>query len=106
MNYKKNHLDIFTSLCFLNIPSFKNIESVIVSYQNSPSFQNKSAQIIFGGLSAKGFLPVNINKKGIIDKGIETPFINRLSYGKPETVGMSSDSLNKIILLLSTAFKN
>ena len=94
---KKVILDIFTSpYALLNIPSFKNIESVIVSYQNSPSFQNKSAQIIFGGLSAKGFLPVNINKKGIIDKGIETPFINRLSYGKPETVGMSSDSLNKI----------
>ena len=99
MNYpeRKVILDIFTSpYALLNIPSFKNIESVIVSYQNSPSFQNKSAQIIFGGLSAKGFLPVNINKKGIIYKGIETPFINRLSYGKPETVGMSSDSLNKI----------
>ena len=45
---KKVILDIFTSpYALLNIPSFKNIESVIVSYQNSPSFQKKSAQIIF-----------------------------------------------------------
>ena len=94
---KKVILDIFTSpYALLNIPSFKNIESVIVSYQNSPSFQKKSAQIIFGGLSAKGFLPVQISKKGIVNKGIETPFINRLSYAKPETVGMSSNLLNKI----------
>ena len=37
---KKVILDIFASpYALLNIPSFKNIESVIVSYQNSPSFR-------------------------------------------------------------------
>ena len=51
-------------------------------------------QIVFGAISSKGKLPINV--PAYSGKEVTTPFINRLSYGVPELVGMSSVILNKI----------
>ena len=60
-----------------------NISSILVSYQNNVTAQNKSAQIIFGALPAVGRLPVSISKKYPLHTSIKTKTINRLSYGLP-----------------------
>lgn len=81
---------------FSAIKFYKNIESVIVSYQNNKIAHDVSAQIIFGALGSKGCLPVTINKLFPVDTGIFTSELSRLGFDIPENVGMSSDSLAKI----------
>ncbi len=94
---KKVILDVFTSpYSLLKIPSFKNIESIIVSYQNSNVFQEKSAQIIFGALPSVGILPVELNKKGLSSSPTYTSNLQRLTYGYPESVGLDNELLKKI----------
>ena len=39
-----------------------DIQSILIAYQNSPVFQEKAAQAIFGAINVKGKLPVTINK--------------------------------------------
>ncbi|MCF6349230.1 MAG: serine hydrolase [Flavobacteriaceae bacterium] len=90
-------LDIFASpYSLLDIKTFTNIESVLVSYQNSKIAQDISAQMIFGGLSANGKLPVSINDEFAEGFGLQSIDLKRLSYGLPEGVGMSSEKLNRI----------
>ena len=90
-------LDVFVKPYALNdLHSIENIESIIVSYQNSELAQQKSAQIIFGALGAKGKLPVSIGENFSIDEGISTNSISRLGYSTPESVGMSTEKLSKI----------
>ncbi|MFL0076392.1 glycoside hydrolase family 3 N-terminal domain-containing protein [Tenacibaculum maritimum] len=90
-------LDVFASpYSLLKIKTFKNIEGVIVSYQNSILSQELSAQAIFGGIALKGKLPVSIKRKFKEGTGIITPKLNRLQYTIPEEVGMSSEKLSEI----------
>ena len=83
--------------------SIRSIKGVIVSYQNSIIFQQKSAQLIFGALNSKGRLPVSIGKLFDVGDGIKIKHINRLSYGTPESVSMSSIKLRKIDSLANIA---
>ena len=83
--------------------SIRSIKGVIVSYQNSIIFQQKSAQLIFGALNSKGRLPVTIGKLFDVGDGIKIKHINRLSYGTPESVSMSSIKLRKIDSLANIA---
>ena len=90
-------LTAFTKPYALNdITSFSNIESVVMAYQNSNIAQETAAQIIFGGLPARGILPVSVGAFFSAGHGISTKAIDRLSYGFPESVDMNSASLNKI----------
>ena len=90
-------LTIFAKPYALNdFKSFTNFESIVMAYQNSPIAQQTAAQIIFGGLAAKGKLPVSINSVFKAGHGISTQAINRLTYGLPESVGMDSARLHKI----------
>ncbi len=99
-------LDIFASpYSLLDIKTFTNIESVIVSYQNSDIAQDISAQLIFGALSAKGKMPVDISDTFVKGYGLETTDLKRLSYGLPEEVGMSSEKLNKIDSVANSVIK-
>ncbi|WP_196891587.1 glycoside hydrolase family 3 N-terminal domain-containing protein [Aureivirga marina] len=94
---KKVILDVFTSpYSLLDLKMFANIESILVSYQNSKMAQSVSAQIIFGALQAKGKLPVSILSDFPAGTGIKTKRLERLGYASPETVGMNSIYLSKI----------
>ena len=88
-------LDIFASAySLLDVKSFTNIESILVSYQNSDIGQDVSAQQIFGALTAKGRLPVSIHDHFPVGSGLNSTNLNRLSYGVPESVGMSANYYN------------
>jgi beta-N-acetylhexosaminidase len=67
---------------------------LILAYQENDYTEDLSAQLIFGGIGAKGTLPVTINNKWPSDYGIMTAGNIRLQYGLPESVGMSSGILN------------
>jgi len=90
-------LDVFVKPYALNdLKSIDNIESIIVSYQNSKIAQEKSAQIIFGALPSKGKLPVSIGSFFKAGDGLQINSLERLGYTTPERVGMSSKKLKRV----------
>ena len=98
-------LNVFAKAYALMDVDITNVSSVLVSYQNNVTAQNKSAQIIFGALPAVGKLPVSINKKYPLHTSIKTETINRLSYGLPSSKNFDLDKLNSIDLVIEDAIE-
>jgi beta-glucosidase-like glycosyl hydrolase/CubicO group peptidase (beta-lactamase class C family) len=100
-------LDIFVKpYALLNLSTIENFESIVVSYQNSKISQEKSAQLIFGAIGAKGMLPVSVGNGFIAGDGIDYANLSRLNYGLPESVGMSSEKLSKLDSIAKYAIAN
>ena len=90
-------LDVFTRpYALMDLKAIDNIEAVVMSYQNSTIAQQKSAQLLFGAIAAKGKLPVSAGVNFNYGDGITYNALNNLSYGLPEAVGMSSKKLKKL----------
>lgn len=90
-------LNIFAKpYALLDLKSNENLESIIVSYQNSAVAQQKAAQLIFGAIPAKGMLPVSAGVNFKEGDGVTFPSLSRLGYALPESVGMSSQRLTKL----------
>ena len=97
-------LDIFVKpYALLDLQASENFESVVVSYQNSEIAQQKSAQMIFGAISAKGVLPVSCGNEFKVGTSFLTNPLGNLSYGLPESVGMSSYKLKSVDSLAQIA---
>ncbi len=88
-------LDIFGYPYTLSLFNDKNIQAIIISYQDKPEAQSISAQIIFGGSEAKGSLPVTINEKYPLNHSLKIK-TNRLAYVMPEEINLDNELLNKI----------
>lgn len=90
-------LDVFVKPYALSkLKTIENIESIVVSYQNSEIAQQKSAQLIFGAIPSKGSLPVSIGAYFKAGEGVYNNSLKRLGYSIPERVGMSSKKLYRI----------
>ncbi len=63
-------LDVFASQYSLEKLSFKNIEGVLISYENSEIAQKVSAQIILGRKKTIGRLPASLNKEFVSNYGL------------------------------------
>ncbi len=98
-------VDVFANPYSLKLFKNTNLDALIMSYHDDKITQSISAQIIFGGLAAKGKLPVSIEPKFPIGTGIDTKSLNRLNYTIPEDVGMSSNELMKIDSIANNAIK-
>ncbi|WP_053991152.1 glycoside hydrolase family 3 N-terminal domain-containing protein [Mangrovimonas sp. TPBH4] len=100
-------LDVFARpYALMGLKSIENIEGIVVSYQNSKIAQEKSAQMLFGALPAKGHLPVSAGDYFKEGEGIEYTDIELLGYGLPESVGMSSERLKKVDSIANYAVYN
>lgn len=82
---------------------FDNIPVVIQAYEDADDFQDLAAQLIFGGATCKGKLPVTSSFKSRYGLGLSIFKPTRLGYDLPERVGMSSAKLNAIDLLARDA---
>ncbi|UPQ79120.1 serine hydrolase [Flavobacterium azooxidireducens] len=101
---KRVILDCFVKPYALSsIPSFENIDGVIVSYQNNEIAHTISAQLIFGAIEAKGKLPVTINEEFKVNHGLSTQKLNRLGFTHPSNVNMNPFILTKIDLIMQKA---
>ncbi len=90
-------LSIFTSpYALLDLRTTVNLDGIIIGYQNSEIAQKKTAQAIFGAIATRGSLPVSCGPKFPSGTGYNTPALQRLTYGIPESVGLSSEKLKKI----------
>ena len=95
-NQNKIILDVFASAYSLAyFEDTENIEAIIVSYQDNKNSMDVSAQIIFGGVGAKGKLPVTASNNFPLNSGIETMPI-RLKYTSPEEFNISKTAIEKI----------
>ena len=100
-------LDVFARpYALIDLHSIENIEGIVMSYQNSEIAQQKSAQLIFGAIGAKGQLPVSTGEHFNVNEGIEYGAIQSLSYGLPERVGMSSERLKRLDSIANYAVNN
>ena len=88
-------LDVFARpYALMDFSTIENIEAVVMSYQNSTIAQQKSAQLLFGAIGAKGTLPVSAGQYFQYGQGETYNALNNLSYGLPESVGVDSELLN------------
>lgn len=82
-----------------SLSRFSNTEQfrvLIMGYEDNPMTQCFAAQLIFGGISALGKLPVSVHGIFKAGDGISTPDVIRLKYSLPESVGIDSRLLYKI----------
>ncbi|WP_027879041.1 glycoside hydrolase family 3 N-terminal domain-containing protein [Mesoflavibacter zeaxanthinifaciens] len=100
-------LNVFAKpYALMDLKTISNFESIIVSYQNSDIAQQKSAQLIFGAIPARGCLPVSAGPYFSVGDGVQTNSLERLGYSTPERVGMSSAILKKVDSIANYAITN
>ncbi len=85
----------------LDIGDFTDIDGIVVGYQNSALAQQKTAQLLFGAISASGRLPVTVSQDFPVNTGIDLLSMKRLGYSIPERVGMSSSGLALVDSLIN-----
>jgi len=101
---KKVILDFFgTPYGIKKFKDYKNLAALIVSYENSIYSQQRSAQLIFGGIAAKGTLPVSIDNELHFGNGIRQNAPVRLRYVLPEEIGIPQAHLTIIDSLVTHA---
>lgn len=90
-------LDVFARpYALMDFKTIENIEAIVMSYQNSTIAQQKSAQLLFGAIEAKGKLPVSAGEYFKVGQGETFNALNNLTYGLPEDVGIDSKRLHKL----------
>jgi len=86
------------------IPGISNADAVIMAYEDNDFSGPVAAQVIFGGLEAKGSLPVSVSAwKG--GDGIRTGKPIRVQYTLPEAVGADRAKLSLIDSLATEGIK-
>ena len=75
--------------------SIAGAQAVVLAYEGTPLAQRYAAQVLFGGVGAKGKLPVSIPDLYFSGAGIFTPKI-RLGYHEAEEVGLNPERLEEI----------
>ncbi|WP_363322049.1 glycoside hydrolase family 3 N-terminal domain-containing protein [uncultured Pontibacter sp.] len=96
---------------FGNVYSLANLESVdkahavLTAYQENALAQDVASQIIFGGVGAKGKLPVTVSNAFRIGDGLSTTGNLRLAYTSPEAVGLKTSDFAGIDSLVAEAIR-
>ena len=72
------------------LPGIEQADGLIVAYQDNQLAEELAAQLIFGGVSASGRLPVSVGKTFELGAGLDVVGDLRLGYSLPEDVGMNS----------------
>ncbi len=82
---------------------FENVPNLLVCYEEDDEVQDLAAQALFGVFPLRGKLPVTASPALPVGTGINTESVERLGYGVPEEVGMSSTKLEKVDELMAEA---
>ncbi|GIV34764.1 MAG: beta-N-acetylglucosaminidase [Chitinophagales bacterium] len=75
---------------------FHDFKWVLQAYEEQPAAQRVAAQLLFGGIAARGKLPVTASEKYPLGTGLSTPLPSRLKYTYPEEVGIASAYLSAV----------
>ena len=85
------------------ISGTEKMESILVAYDDADITRELSAQLLFGGIPAKGKLPVSVPEKFKAGVGLILPLKIRLKYSIPEEVKANKNILLKIDSLAQNA---
>lgn len=97
---KKVILDVFAnSYSLRNFLATEYVDGLIMSYQNSIAAQEMSAELIFGGRSANGKLPVGVSRAYPAGFGLSSSTTGILYRETPEDLGYTSDAFNQIDII-------
>jgi beta-N-acetylhexosaminidase len=96
MKKQKVIIDVFANPYCLALLDSVEADAIIESYEQNDYLLNLSAQMIFGGISAKGKLPVSASGKFQVGAGLTTPAPIRFKYTVPEELGMDAGKLQSI----------
>ncbi len=88
-----------------SLDKFKEVETVVVAYQEDDATQDLTAQMLFGAIPAQGRLPISIGERFSYGEGYDTQGSIRLQYGLPEEAGIRAENLKKIDTLAFQAIK-
>jgi beta-N-acetylhexosaminidase len=80
--------------------NLSHARTLLIHYDNESMTQDVTAQAIFGATDIEGFLPVSVSEKWRHGHGISRKNMERLGFGIPEMVGLSSDTLAMIDLAM------
>ena len=78
-------------------------DAVVLAYQESKNAQEVAAEVIFGGISASGKLPVTISDRYPYGYGLTTQGGIRLRYSQPEAVGLNNNLESRVDSLMNVA---
>lgn len=92
----KRTLVYFTPFSFLKNNKIPHQESLVMSYENHPYIQDRTAQLLFGAIPATGKLTEELSAFHPKGSGIEFPWGGRLKFCDPEEVGVNPDKLKEI----------
>ena len=96
-NHKKTIVALFGSPYALSkLTDTHTFESIVVSYDNSPITQSITAQLLFGGVTVNGKLPVTASPFFAQGDGVEAGKKIRLKYSIPEEMNLRSSYFQKI----------
>ena len=76
-------------------PELSEGNALIMAYENALLSQEYTAQLIFGGIDAKGKLPVTVSERFQVGYGLTTKK-KRLKYSIPIEEGFNTDKLKKV----------
>jgi beta-glucosidase-like glycosyl hydrolase/CubicO group peptidase (beta-lactamase class C family) len=71
------------------VRDYDRASAVVLAYQESTDAQQLAAQLIFGGIGARGKLPVTVANNLPAGYGLTTQPGQRLAYAHPEDAGMN-----------------
>lgn len=85
--------------------SLEHADGIIMSYENNDYSESYAAQLIFGGIAARGKLPITPSPYFKEGMGIYTN-ASRLKYTIPEEIGADSKKLAAIDTIVSKGIKD
>jgi beta-N-acetylhexosaminidase len=88
------------------LQNYSFVNSLVTGYTEANDVLQATAQILFGGMNAKGVLPVTASAEFTMGKGIPTPTQDRVTYTLPENAGMDSKTLEQIEPIAREAIDN
>jgi beta-glucosidase-like glycosyl hydrolase/CubicO group peptidase (beta-lactamase class C family) len=86
-----------------SLRNFENHAPIVLAYEENAYTRTSAAQLIFGGIPAKGTMPVTASNKFQLGDGFIINESIRLKYTQPEEVYMNALVLNKIDDLVAEA---
>lgn len=97
-------LNLFASpYSLVRIPNIRKIKAILIGFDDTRYPAEVAPQLLFGAISAKGHLPVNVSLDFPYGFGIETGKPVRLKYSIPEDVGIINKKLLPIDSIVNDA---
>lgn len=101
----KNQVTVINFETIKNLLYFSKYPTVLQVYESNVITEDWSAQLLFGGIQAKGILPITVSNDFQEGQGDTTTPIIRLRYTLPEAVNMSSKKLAEIEKIMARAIR-